>query len=97
MLLCTLINQIFSVIILHKILNYISLKKYIVEIVCPALILLIMIVSSIYLRHLIFYVNSIYSIMLDFLTSLICSTIVVWIFLNKNEKQFIMQLIVKKK
>lgn len=96
MLLGTLINQICSVIILHNILNYISLKKYMVEIIGPAVILLFILVSAIYLRHLFINVISFYSIIFDFFISLVCTTIVLWTFSNKNEKKFIMQLILKR-
>lgn len=96
MLLCTVANQVFSVIILHRVLNHISLMKYLKEIVVPSLILLVISISVIYYRHSFLHVHPICSILLDFLIILTCSAIVLWAFLNNKEKQFILNFFIKK-
>lgn len=93
MFLSAVINQIASILILHKIIKLISLKRYFSEIIVPALVLFFVSVLVIYFRHSVLYIQPFFSLFVDFAILLVCTMVLAIVFLNEVEKQFVFHLI----
>lgn len=93
MLICTLVNQISSILILHKVIDTISLRKYMLEIIVPAILLFAVSNIAIYFRHSLVCFEPFISLLIDFTISLICTIVMSLFLLNKSEKQFVLNII----